>query len=264
MRIQVVSDLHHEFFTRRWPGELNITPAVGADVLVLAGDIALGASAIELFKDWPVPVLYVCGNHEFYARTWPDVLEAVRSEAQGTRIHVLERDSIELDGVRFLGTTLWTDYLLSGVNLQPYLMRRAKAGISDHKHIATQGGHLFRPVDALADHQRSRAWLEEQLALPFDGKTVVISHHGPHPGSIHQQFVGSDLNAAFVSDLPALVGQADVWIHGHVHNSFDYEVDGCRIVVNPQGYPLNAGTAETAKHIMFENPEFNSQLTIEI
>jgi predicted phosphodiesterase len=264
MRIQFVSDLHLEFLSKRWPNEPTVTPSPGADVLVLAGDIALGAAAIRLFKSWPVPILYVMGNHEFYTRTWPDMLEFVRAEAKGTGIHVLERDAIELDGVRFLGATLWTDYLLSGVNLQSHLMQRAKGGISDHKLMKTDGGHLFRPTDAFADHQRSRAWLEAQLAQPFNGKTVVITHHGPHAGSIHARFAGSDLNAAFVSDIPALVGQADVWVHGHVHNSFNYEVGSCRVVVNPRGYPLNAGTAETPAHLVFENAAFDSRRTIEV
>jgi hypothetical protein len=226
--------------------------------------MALGTSAIRVFRDWPVPVLYVLGNHEFYGRIWPDVLDATRRDAKATSVQLLERDAVELRGVRFIGATLWTDYLLSGPNLQPFLMQRAKAGISDHKLIRTRSGHLFKPADALMDHEFSIAWLEEQLSQPFHGATVVITHHGPHPGSIHQRFSGSDLNGSFVSNLAALVRKADVWIHGHVHDSFNYRVERCRVLANPQGYPRNGNAAETPAHLVFENNAFDPHAIIDI
>ncbi len=43
---------------------------------------------------------------------------------------------------------------------------------------------------------------------------------------IHPRFAGSPLNACFVSAAERLVGAepARVWIHGHTHDSFDYEL----------------------------------------
>jgi len=262
MRIQLVSDLHCEFLARRWPSECLVTPAPDADVLVLAGDIAVGAAAVKLFKDWPVPVIYCLGNHEFYTGRWPDVLDDVRRAAAGSNLHLLERQALQLDGVRFLGATLWTDYMLAGPNAQSFMMREAKSSLSDHKLISVQGGHLFRPSDALSDHVVSRAWLEEQLAQPFAGKTVVVTHHAPHPGSIHEIFRASNLNASFVSDLTPLVEQPDLWLHGHVHNGFHYMVGSCRVVANPRGYPINISSASTLQEVRFENPDFNPHCTL--
>lgn len=257
MRIQLASDLHLEFLGRDFPGETLIRPARDADVLVLAGDISSGASAIEMFKDWPVPVLYVCGNHEFYSRRWEDVREAVRRAAEGTSVKVLERDVIDFGGVRILGCTLWTDYLLEGKDEQSGAMAYAQRALNDHRLISTREGCAFAPADALQDHELSRAWLEKELDRPYDGRTVVITHHAPHPSSIHAQYSGNALNPGFVSDLTPLVKQADLWLHGHVHNCFDYRVGRCRVVANPRGYALNARSVSAVSQLKFENPEFN-------
>lgn len=110
MKIQLASDLHLEFLQRDFPGERLICPAHEADLLVLAGDIANGTDAISLFKDWPVPVLYVAGNHEFYHRSFEITRTALRHAAAGTAVHFLDNDVVDFGGVRFLGCTLWTDY----------------------------------------------------------------------------------------------------------------------------------------------------------
>jgi Icc-related predicted phosphoesterase len=105
--------------------------------------------------------------------------------------------------------------------------------------------------------------LHEQLAKPFEGKTMVITHHGPHPKSVHPRYSGDPLNAAFVSDLTPLVEQADLWIHGHVHDSFDYTVGKCRVVANPRGYARNRLYADGPEQIVWENPAFDPALVIE-
>ncbi len=96
----------------------------------------------------------------------------------------------------------------------------------------------FTPLDAAALFRRHAAWLAHQLAQPHDGPTVVITHHAPSRRSIHPRFEGSRLNACFVSDLDHLLGasRARLWIHGHTHDSFDYEVHGTRVVCNPRGF----------------------------
>ena len=102
---------------------------------------------------------------------------------------------------------------------------------------------------------RSKEWLTEQLNYRFAGPTVVITHHGPHWESVHPKYrTGTSLlTAAFVSDLAALMGKALLWVHGHVHDSFDYEINGTRVVANPRGYPDRRTSA-------FENPEFKANI----
>ncbi|NYH18779.1 metallophosphoesterase [Paraburkholderia bryophila] len=263
MRIQLASDLHLEFLSRQFPGERLIAPAPAADVLVLAGDIGLGSTAVELFKDWPVPVLYIAGNHECYHECWEAILEELADRAKGTSVRFLEREIADFGGVRFLGCTLWTDYCLRGTRIQSQAMDNAQRCLHDHRVIRTRDGERFLPADALRDHERSRAWLSEELGRAYDGKTVVVTHHGPHPLSVHPMYAGDITSAAFVGDLTELVQKADLWFHGHCHSSFDYQVGACRVVTNPRGYPLNRYSVTRVKELEFENPEFQYACVID-
>ena len=263
MKIQIASDLHLEFLQGLFPGERLISPAAGADILVLAGDIANGTQAIELFKNWPMPVLYLAGNHEFYGAEIEQVRADLRDAAAGTSITFLDNDVADFGGVRFLGTTLWTDYRLELNRTQRHLMENAQLRISDHRRIKCRNGQ-FTAERALAEHELSRAWLEQGLAKPYDGTTVVVSHHGPHPLSVHPRYAGEALNAAFVSNLSELLPKASLWIHGHVHDSFDYRVGQCRVVANPRGYPQNLHSIANSRGLVFENPNFQGACSIDV
>jgi hypothetical protein len=179
MKIQLASDLHLEFLTRRFPAECLVQPAPEADLLVLAGDIHHGTQAIAHFADWPVPVLYLAGNHEFYGHSWEQTRLDLKSACQGTRITFLDNDAIDFKGVRFLGCTLWTDFRLYG-NPQLHNMNAVQQGLNDYYAIHTRQGRL-RAKDTLADHEQSRRWLEAELGKPHTGKTVVVTHHGRIP-----------------------------------------------------------------------------------
>jgi Icc-related predicted phosphoesterase len=264
MKIQLASDLHLEFLGRHFPGETVIRPVADADVLVLAGDIHVGTAAIDLFRDWPVPVLYVVGNHEAYGLCLDDVREQLAIATRGTSITVLERDTADYGGVRFLGCTLWTDYLLLPDRSQQALMSHAATRLNDHRRIRLRNGDLFSPEQALAEHLASREWLSKELAKPYDGTTVVVTHHGPHPLSVHPRYEGDDLNAAFVSNLTELLGRADYWLHGHVHDSFDYLVEGCRVVANPRGYATNSASCGSFAQLRFENPGFQYACLVDV
>jgi len=263
MRIQLASDLHLEFLARQFPGERLIKPAHQADVLVLAGDIGLGSSAVDLFKDWPVPVLYVAGNHEGYHECWEEVKEEIRNKTQKTSVRFLEREVADFGGVRFLGCTLWTDYCLLGAQTQSQAMENAQRCLHDHRVIRTSDGERFAASDALRDHERSRAWLHEELSRPYDGKTAVVTHHAPHPLSVHPRYAGDITNAAFSSDLSELVQKATYWFHGHTHDSFDYVVGDCRVVANPRGYALNQYSVASVKNLEFENANFHYACVID-
>lgn len=261
MNIQIASDLHLNLLQDRFPGFRAVEPAADADVLVIAGDIHHGTDAVELFSDWPVPVIYVHGNHEAYGSALDDTVGALRA-AGGGNMHYLENDAFVFQGVRFLGCCLWTDYQLFP-GRQEAAMQECEARLFDHRKIRTENG-VFTAEDARQLHQASRAWLATKLDERFDGPTVVVTHHAPHPGSIHMRYEGQLLNAGFISDLTPLLGKSALWIHGHVHDSFDYTVNGTRIVTNPRGYALNRRDAATPDQVQWENPAFQPALILEI
>jgi len=261
MRFQIASDLHLEMLYRL-TGYRVIEPAPDADALILAGDIHSHTHAIETFSDWPVPVYYVHGNHEAYRSHYYGVTAEIARRAQRAGIHYLERHAVEVPGIRILGCCLWTNYALDGKAAAA--MREAQRCIRDHSVIRVGDGQDFTPAIARAEHMKSRMWLRQQLALPFHGKTVVVTHHGPHRQSVHPRYAGDLLNAAFVSDLTPLVEKADLWVHGHVHDSFDYKVRRCRVVANPRGYAINRRIANSPDELEWENPAFDPELVIEV
>lgn len=262
VRIQLASDLHLEFLENGFPQSRLVEPAPGADLLVLAGDIHNGVKGIEAFADWPVPVVYLAGNHEFYDHDWESTRRDLRAACTGTRVTFLDNDAVEFEGVRILGCTMWTDFRLRG-STQAQAMAAAERGLMDYHAICTTSG-LLSAQQTLADHEQSRAWLEGELAQPFNGKTVVVTHHGPHPLSIHPRFVGNPLNPGFISDLTPLLRDADLWMHGHTHDSFDYQIGRCRVVANPAGYILNRAAATADLNFVFENGKFDPGLVVEV
>ncbi|MES2950482.1 MAG: metallophosphoesterase [Pseudomonadota bacterium] len=268
MLIQYASDLHLEFLERRYSDARLIEPAPGAEVLILAGDIHHADRAVEVFGDWPCPVIYVAGNHESYGtdilKVHARIRESILARSGGQAFHFLENDAVVIGGVRFLGATLWTDYkLMDDRFTQAASMRNAKVGLNDHRMI-TLGGERFDPADALSLHWGSRTWLAQQLDKKVDSTldgfdtTVVVTHHGCHPQSCHPRYAGDPMNPAFVSNLRDLVVRADFWVHGHVHDSFDYAVGACRVMANPAGYVRNLGSALGPWEFQQENPGFDS------
>jgi hypothetical protein len=141
----------------------------------------------------------VAGNHEFYDHDWAQTRVDLQRACAGSAVTVLDEGGIEVQGTRILGCTMWTDFQLPGSTLVQ-AMQTVEQGLTDYRVIRTAQGPL-RTAQILADHERSRRWLAQQLALPFDGATVVVTHHAPHPLSIHARFAGHPINAGFVSDL---------------------------------------------------------------
>lgn len=267
MNIQLASDLHLDMLQARWPDLHQIQPHPQADVLVLAGDIDGGAIGIRRFAAWAsehkVPIIYVAGNHEYYHHHLDGMQQRMREHAAELGVHFLEDDSVVLGGVRFLGCTMWTDYKLIELQPQKVAMSVAERCLNDHRLIKL-GRHRFSARDALDMHLASRHWLEQELATPFEGKTVVVSHHGPHPLSVHPRYAGDPLSAAFNSDLSELLPGVDLWLHGHVHDSVDYTVGSCRVVANPAGYVRNPRSAASSDDIVLENPQFDRQLLLNL
>ncbi|MCY4420290.1 MAG: metallophosphoesterase [Gammaproteobacteria bacterium] len=235
MNIHILNDLHIEF-------EDFKPPETSADVVVLAGDIGVGVQGLywaqRLFPD--KPVIYVLGNHEFY-NNHTGLVDDLKAEARDN-IHVLNDDQVIIDGVRFLGSTLWTDFALMGEGSKFFAIQEAQRCMTDFTVIQCDN-RCFTPRDAIEMHRVSRDWLTSMLVQPFNGKTVVVTHHAPSSRSIAPRYAGGLLSSAFASNLESLMmgnHRADLWIHGHVHDSFDYEICATRVVCNPRGYAPSA------------------------
>lgn len=233
MRLHVLSDLHIEFAPFR-------PPETDADVVVVAGDVHPGARGLrwlaEAFPD--KPVVYVLGNHEFYRESIPRLTDDLRALAAGTRVHLLENERVELDGIIFLGATLWTDFALDGNRHRAEAL--AADGISDfHVIRVTPTGRLFTPADARRRNAESLRWLQREFRQVQGRRCLVVTHHAPSPRSIGPWFRGDPLNHVFASDLDPLVAAsgAAVWIHGQIHQACDYVLGRTRVVNNPRGYP---------------------------
>ncbi|MBI2714348.1 MAG: metallophosphoesterase family protein [Rhizobiales bacterium] len=252
MRLQIFSDLHGDV---RPPKHIEVAP--GVDAVVVAGDTCEGAERgferLRQIVPMQLPIVMVMGNHEYYRRHVGSELAAARRAAPLYGIHLLEDDVVTLANVKFVGCSLWTDYAVFGDTNVPRAMRAASDGLNDHRKItwAKQPWQRFRPQEALLLHRQSRAFINAALTEPFT--SVVLTHHAPHPGSLHPRYQNDVLSAAYVSDLTAVIqaGKPDLWVHGHVHASFDYHVGGTHIVCNPHGYGA-------------ENPQFDPALVVEV
>jgi predicted phosphodiesterase len=258
-RLLVQSDQHIEQSDWRLPRKL---PA--HDVAVFAGDVSspLAASLLLLARERDAgiglsrDIVLVPGNHEYYGADVDDALAEGRVLAARLGIHLLDGDEAAIGGVRYLGTTLWTDYELYGNAVAA--RHAAAAQMNDHNHIS-RGAEGFSPADALALHRDRLAWLESRLAVPHAGATVVVTHHCPSPASVPAKYAGDALNPAFASNLDGLIRAhgPDLWIHGHTHSSFDYRIGGTRVLCNPKGYGPRNGRA-------IENREFRPRLVVEV
>lgn len=233
MKLRILSDLHLEL--QDWH-----PPPAQTDMVVLAGDIHNGVAGLEWARRHfaQTPIIYVPGNHEFYDGELGAVLTQLRAAADALGIHLLDQNEVTTGGVRILGATLWTDFALDGDTPQDVAraMAMAQQIMVDYRAIRL-GQRLLQPADTRELHAATVAWLERALGTRHSGPTVVVTHHLPHRGSVHPRFAGSPVNPAFASDLARLVRRpADLWIHGHTHESMDYRCNGTRVVCNPRGY----------------------------
>ena len=248
MRLQLLSDLHLETEV------FEPAPAADAELLVLAGDIDSSWAGLSLFRDWPVPVIFVAGNHEFDEReltqTWP----ALRERCTQLGIRLLECESVVLPDaagrrIRFVATTRWSDFDLFGAAQRERAMRAASYFMKVMR--ATRHG---APLDAAAVREEALvcgAWLRSELQRPrgdWDA-TVVITHFAPSLRSADPRYGQQPGTASFCNADDALLPHADLWIHGHLHCQHDYRVPhaggATRVVCNSRGH---ARKGEAAAH----------------
>jgi len=250
MKIQILSDLHNEFLRKekfnsshKWTGSIPVTDA---DIIVLAGDIDTGVHGAE----WAIneserlskKIIYVLGNHEFYGYEFKGLKEKIQNLCEGTLVSCLDYgDSIENE-VRFIGATLWTDYKAFTELPKEMVMSSIENVLADHRRIRFNSANQtikFKPHHALTQHNIELAWIKKQLSEPFKGKTVVVTHHGPHLVCQHPAFPINEISAAFHSDLSHLIEMNDInlWIYGHTHSNLDCVMSDTRIISNQAGYP---------------------------
>ena len=261
MKIQLLSDLHLEVHPHFVP-----QPTTGADVLVLAGDIgsyqsgslldAMGDSDFGLgrFAHWPVPVIFVPGNHEYDAQDFDAAHARLRATCERLGLIWLERESMVLHGVRFVGTTLWSDFDAlaeheGSSDLVRRLRQRDKAFRAANFYLKKTGGTRDEAA-FLAPAVREQGllcqqWLRETLATPFDGPTVAVTHFAPSLHSADPRYGLVPGTAGFCNALDDCLAPVQLWLHGHLHAPLDYTVQGahpsgtpwqCRVVANPLGY----------------------------
>jgi hypothetical protein len=225
VKIQLLSDLHLE------SEAFDPQPAPDADLLVLAGDIDAGWTGFARFAHWPVPVLFVAGNHEFDGRELDEAWPVLRERAERLGWTLLERQSTVLTDrqgqrVRFVGTIRWSDFDLFGQARQESAMRAAAYFMRLMQ--ATRQGRAFDAAGVREEALACRAWLAEELRQDANGrwdKTVVITHFAPSLRSADLRYGAQPGTASFCNADDDLLAHADLWLHGHLHCRHDYRVE---------------------------------------
>lgn len=280
MNIQLLSDLHLESHPDFAPES-----APGADVLVLAGDVGsyqpgshltargdtdFGLARFSPLQGWPTPVLFIPGNHEYDGLDFDSAHARLQETCSRLGLIWLERETVVLGGVRFVGTTLWSDFDALGppandsaATLTQQLRAREKAFRAANFYLrktgGTRGGAPF-----LAEAVREQAlgcqhWLRGALCTPFDGPTVAVTHFAPSLRSADPRYGLTPGTAGFCNALDELLPQARLWLHGHLHAPSDYVHRGCRVVANPLGYLRKGEQAAFRPGLMLSLPEISEE-----
>jgi Icc-related predicted phosphoesterase len=254
MKIHLISDLHCDFspYRNEFPDE--------ADVVVIAGDVAEDIKHLRDICNYNSmhDIIFVPGNHDFYGGSIEvRLMMFAELENECKNLKVLYNQSITIGDVDFFGTTLW-----SNMNAYPehqYHMKQwYPVGLSDSRYIYDWDADMM-----IAEFNLAKRSIEEFLDAPSLNKKVVITHFSPSLNSVHERFKNDvPFNSYWCNSLQTkLITKADIWMHGHVHNVFDYEVfsyetlESCRVVCNPRGYVSKYG---------IENLEFDPTLILEI
>ena len=231
MKILVYSDLHLEF-------ECFTPPSVEVDLVILAGDIHLLTKGVVWANEqFGCPVLYCVGNHEMYRGHLTRTLEKMKAVASDN-VHVLDNEIWIEGGVRFLVATAWTDY--SGTGDVVAASAVCAQEMTDFRMIRAGNNYRrLRPADLIEKNRASHEFLAGELATPFAGKTVVVTHHCPIAEAAGNEHEGH-ISAAYFNRWHGLVEQAHAWIFGHTHSAIDAEFGRCRVISNPRGYPAES------------------------
>ena len=233
MKLNVISDLHCELgpAPENYVEWFDFEPEKlePADYLIVAGDTGYATTEREIIRDLRrrtegkfKNILTIKGNHSY----WVPRLESHATEADFAAM--APNDTIDLvdGGVAIIGTTLWTNR----TNRDEILM------MNDYKHIPTFTPELKEKRFAEESEFIRNKWLEyKKQGL----KVVIVTHHNPRSCSEmpEDSRMHEDVHTAYWVSHKVLDDiKPDLWICGHIHENFDGEIDGVRIVRHPIGY----------------------------
>lgn len=292
LRLHPVSDIHGDIKHNDWDN-----PDVDADVIVCAGDAMAPATlAIPYIRRlWPKHrIVYTMGNHDFYSdhrhaetkTTWEFQRDNAPLVAVEHDVILLDggysNGVVEIDGTRFVGGTVWTDQMSypKGRYIHGEIQRMSRA-MNDYRQIKTGAGRsrdVFEVKDSIADHRRAIKFVIEELGRPFDGDTVLLTHHALSEKSLFAGVAVKDLDWCYASNCEYLFHPYDaetnpnvtpthappvLHIHGHIHSNRDYVVGETRVIANPRGYPAGHPMTWRANGPR-ENPDFDPGLIVEV
>lgn len=228
MKLAIYSDLHLEFqpFT---------PPKLDVDVVILAGDIGCSLDGLIWARDnFDQKVVYIPGNHEFYDGLYDDTLARMFDFSKKYGIHFLLNESVEIQDIEFVGTTLWTDFQLFNQRSDAIYDARK---LDDFRKIVKRDEKNdianLTPSDVLKLNSEALFFLEESF-LKVVKKRVVITHHAPTLLSINPVYKEHYLTPCYASNFDGLVvaSCADLWIHGHTHHNVNYHIAKTNVITN--------------------------------
>lgn len=265
MKIALISDVHAEFYKNDpdWLPPLPENP----DVLVLAGDIHIGKLLVPFIERISNALPYthlvvIAGNHEFYRQYRLATLKAYREAfVKHPRIHFLENDYVDINGVRFIGATLWTGFPLHSIQYtSEQVMNYARDNVSDFSLIAEDSGDkvvAFSPEMTKILFDESKAKLTQALEKSDTKKCVVVTHFPPAKKVRHPKFALDKVTSYFTADCEDIIKihQPAYWFYGHNHWSSATCIGNTILLSNQFGYPNERWKM---------GGDFNPNLTIEI
>ena len=234
--IRHISDLHLEFTPEY---RLPVLDTDKDTILILNGDIDVGVDTVDFLIEMSRQfkyVVYVLGNHEYYGRqdlvTLRYYMSAAVYKKKAYNVYILENDVVELDGIKILGCTLWTDMDRDS----PIVKENLRRMMMDYKQIKC-GDRMLRPDDTIERHHKSVFFLLEHM----DRDSVVVTHHAPSLLSCSPKYLSG--RYGFASNLDQLIAdrQPMFWLHGHTHHGVNYRIFDTRIISNQKGYPHEEG-----------------------
>lgn len=250
IKIKLISDVHLEMRDNKLP--IDELGENYADILILAGDISLvHLEAYFKFLEYCTSeykdVILIAGNHEYYHSKGVDhvegkimeVVERVNNNRDIPNLHYLQRNYVDINGIRFLGCTLWTkipevseDYIKEHMN--DYSRIRYKVNYPN----GTIRRLKIKPNNTVWWHKRDTKWLEETIlesALPV----VIVTHHAPSfDGTINPILKDDPINKAYATDLEVFMhSKVKLWCYGHTHWYNQRKIHETTIWSNPLGYP---------------------------
>lgn len=256
MKLWIWSDIHDEI-----GGSITLPPYPDADAILIAGDLGHARRIQDIARfyidHYNLPIIFVAGNHEFYRQeTMAKAIEDMEfvehisvNEGWKQRFHYMNRDTLVIGDTRIIGATLWVDGALGAISQEDRIwrLREAVSALNDFRVIKTAKDKVFRPADMIDLFRKDSAYIREQLMQPFDGNTIVLTHHMPHPDCTPEMYKNNRHSYLFASsekpfgELFHSDMAPDLWVCGHTHEAFDIEIGNSRVICNPHGYDHEYG-----------------------